>query len=922
MNTFHRCIILCMTLMLLPGFSASGQKFGQYDVSDGLPSNHVYRITQDAQGFIWAITDKGMARFNGSEFRAYTTRNGLPKNDIWDICQTRDQRIWYFTKAREIGYISGDSVKSFPSRDTNTTLFPSIIHQYDNDIFFSYNNQSFHFGDSLWIKIDEQNSTPKAEVTRYLDDRDSIKDYIRRRGEQTFLIRVKDSLGFLLFKEGYTIINFGSQQVFEKKYPPELITKNTGLFRFHPVDGQIQLTGPDFVSRLDSNYDLVEMISVPENLESHFSMMDRSGNIWIATFSNGMYKLPQVKRTTVYSLNGQKIHRINQVDGDLYASVYGKGFFKYDRTSGQFESYIERDDFVYEASRPKGFDETFFTTSRNVLRLDPDTGSSVEYPAVARKLISFNERLYGYVSSGLNRLDPDSCEILEHYPQVGIKSMEIFKEQLYMATSSGLKVLKEGRIETVGTHEPLLQNPLLSIEKFSDTRLLVATDGFGVYITDLSAIEVLPNSEFTSVQDMYLDEETLWLASEDGILEYDRSDSSFDFKRKWTSRDGLPSRNINSVYAIDRNLIVATDNGMAVITRSLIPTEQKVGIYIDKASYGGSEIVEGTGVSFTKNGSADFRVATIDFTEAMNGAEIQYMLEPVQKEWITSNSSSINFSGLQPASYVLQVRSGAVSSSYKFKIAPLWWQLTITRLVITAIIAAMLFWLLFRLRKYELSKRTAKLEIQKKLTEFELSALRSQMNPHFVFNSLAAIQYCINKNDMKTAEMYLLKFSTLVRQFFEISEHNEVPLDEEIRLLTNYLDIEKLRFHEKLDFEVHLENTVDIHKRTIPTMLLQPIVENAVNHGIFNKVEKGKIDIRFTEFNGDSFKVEVADDGIGYQASPNKLNGKRHSSQVLADRIYFLNRSGDWNIEYSRRDAFPNRQEKGNIATFVIRKES
>lgn len=916
----HRSkILLFIWLLILPGTVIIAQKYTGYDVTAGLPSNHVYRITQDSDGFIWAITDKGMARFNGSEFKAYTTRSGLPKNDIWDISITPDKRIWYFTKAREMGFIKGDDVRSFPSEDGEASLFPSVIHQYNSDVFFGYNRQSFHFKDSLWRKIDETYREENKIYLKYLDNRYTINEYIRNRGEPTFLIRVKDSLGFLLFREGYTIMNFKSNQLLDKKYPDKLLGKNTGLFRFHAVNGGIQLTGPDFVTTLNRNYDLNEIVTIPKDMKSHFSMIDRSGNIWIATFSNGMYKLPEVKRNVQYSLNDQKLNEISRVDDHLYASVYGKGFYKYNPATRKFDSFMDRDEFVYEASKQDYDKDIFFTSSKNVIRLDPSNGRVKFYPPVARKLCSFDGNLFGYVSSGLNRLDKDDLAILQHYPQVGIKSMEEFQGKLFLGTSSGLKSMDGGGIVSEATDLTDLQRPLLSIRRFGDEFLLVATDGFGVYITDLKSAELLPHSAYTSVQDMFIDKTSLWLASEEGVLEYGRNLTEFEFKRKWTSEDGLPSKNVNSVVVRENHLIAGTDKGAVVLSRFQSSTEQKMGVYVEAASYGGNNFTPGESRSFTPNGTLEFVVENIDFTESVTGSEIQYKLDPVQSDWITTGSSNISFSGIKPGDYRLRLRNGPAEATYEFQITPLWWQLTVTKIGASAALGLLLFWLLSRYRKYELAKRMAKLEVQKKLTEFELSALRSQMNPHFVFNSLAAIQYCINKNDLKAAENYLLKFSTLVRQFFELSQHNEISLDEEISLLTNYLDIEQLRFKERLEYEIHLNGIQNPHKKTIPTMLLQPIVENAVNHGIFNKVDGGRIDLRFSQVSENTIKVEVEDDGVGFGRSHAKLNGKRHSSSVLSDRIYFLNKTGKWNIEHNRRDAFPERIDKGNISSFVIR---
>jgi len=98
-----------------------------YTTDKGLPSNHVYRIAQDNQGFIWLLTDKGMVRYDGFNFRTFTTKDGLPLNDIWDIRFTPDGRVWFFTRANKLGYIDGEQVFAFKNADTTETLYPSVI---------------------------------------------------------------------------------------------------------------------------------------------------------------------------------------------------------------------------------------------------------------------------------------------------------------------------------------------------------------------------------------------------------------------------------------------------------------------------------------------------------------------------------------------------------------------------------------------------------------------------------------------------------------------------------------------------------------------------------------------------------------------------------------------------------------------------
>ena len=118
---------------------------------------------------------------------------------------------------------------------------------------------------------------------------------------------------------------------------------------------------------------------------------------------------------------------------------------------------------------------------------------------------------------------------------------------------------------------------------------------------------------------------------------------------------------------------------------------------------------------------------------------------------------------------------------------------------------------------------------QKKIHRIELDALRSQLNPHFIHNSLNAIQYYIQRNEVEISENYLTKFSKLMRMFFEYSKKASITIRDEVTLLKTYLEIEKLRFEDKIEYTIEVDDELNQDSREVPTMLIQPIVENAIN---------------------------------------------------------------------------------------------
>lgn len=155
------------------------------------------------------------------------------------------------------------------------------------------------------------------------------------------------------------------------------------------------------------------------------------------------------------------------------------------------------------------------------------------------------------------------------------------------------------------------------------------------------------------------------------------------------------------------------------------------------------------------------------------------------------------------------------------------------------------------------------LQARQKLAEERLTALRSQMNPHFIFNSLNSIQQFILKGDVESANKYLSQFSRLIRLVLQYSEANFITLDEEIDMLRLYLSLEKTRFGDSFEYNIYLEETLDVDEIKIPNLMVQPFVENAIWHGLMHKEGNRKIGIHFSLSDERTLQCEIIDNGIG-----------------------------------------------------------
>ena len=247
---------------------------------------------------------------------------------------------------------------------------------------------------------------------------------------------------------------------------------------------------------------------------------------------------------------------------------------------------------------------------------------------------------------------------------------------------------------------------------------------------------------------------------------------------------------------------------------------------------------------------------------------------------------------------------------------------------VSALIAVIMLFLFYRFTKIKneilKEKLKEKLDNEVLINRAELLALRSQMNPHFVFNALNTVLYFIQQNDIPQSEEFLAKFSHLVRNFFEYSRKKDLSLQEELDFITHYLEIEKLRFEDKLNYTITVDENIDTENTRVPSMIIQPIVENAINHGIFHKSGNGNIRISFKEIHDTSYQITILDDGIGikkskelYKDSKRQLYSK--STDVLEERLKLLKDGRQWKIDYTIEDlAEINPKESGTKVTLTI----
>ncbi|MDP4224152.1 MAG: histidine kinase [Bacteroidota bacterium] len=190
--------------------------------------------------------------------------------------------------------------------------------------------------------------------------------------------------------------------------------------------------------------------------------------------------------------------------------------------------------------------------------------------------------------------------------------------------------------------------------------------------------------------------------------------------------------------------------------------------------------------------------------------------------------------------------------------------------------------LLFRSSRLKDKRRIS--EMNRKISEITQANLRQQMNPHFIFNTLNSIQYYMYQHDKLATNNYLTKFSNLMRKVLDNSQHTSVPLADELSALNLYLDLESIRFKDKFDYKINIDEEIDPLLYKVPTMLIQPYVENSISHGIIPGEEKGSVNIDL-KLNKDYILCTIEDNGIGRDAARERKSKRENNHNSLGTQI-------------------------------------
>lgn len=299
--------------------------------------------------------------------------------------------------------------------------------------------------------------------------------------------------------------------------------------------------------------------------------------------------------------------------------------------------------------------------------------------------------------------------------------------------------------------------------------------------------------------------------------------------------------------------------------------------------------------------SFTFSFAALDYAN-QDGMRYYYRLEGLDTDWRNSGDQrSVSFQNLSPGNYLFRVKAmnskgvwSRTDAVYGFRIIPPFWKTWwfVSLLIVT--ITALLFYIINRrirfIKNREASLRQKELEVMRLNKEFatsQLTALRMQMNPHFIFNALNSVQHFILLGNVVEANKYLAKFSRLQREILHSSDQQFITLEKEIEILTWYLELEQYRFGESFSWQINKSEEIDPEELKIPPMVLQPFVENAIWHGLMPRQADRALTIYFDLLSEDILQVTLRDNGIGRKAAEKlkqneMVHKKNHESRGMS----------------------------------------
>jgi hypothetical protein len=507
--------------------------------------------------------------------------------------------------------------------------------------------------------------------------------------------------------------------------------------------------------------------------------------------------------------------------------------------------------------------------------------------------------------------------------------MTAYENKLWLGTDAGIVFIDKDSISKKDSIEKIKLGQVLAFLTDKKNRLWIATD-IGLYVYDGKQFTVIQTGNTTGskyctglTED---DRGGIWVSTWDGCFVFNG-----DKKVYYNTNNGLPSKTANCILfdTIARQLFIGTDNGLAVLEKTIslnTGNSRKIFINCNIAGYGERNVMDNSTLSPDESNLKFY--LSFPYYQGMNEVNYEYRLD--DGPWISTINPSINLSDIgrnQHHFYARAKINDTIISNgetvFTFTInKPFyqkWW---------FWIPALLLFqFLVFRvINHFNKKAKEKKLTLQMQKADYaslKQQAFTSLMNPHFIFNALNSVQHYINKQDRQLANKYLSNFATLIRRSFEAAQKSFVTLEEELETMRLYLELEQMRFTDKFEYRINISPAAADEDWMLPSMMLQPFLENAVLHGLMPLDSKGLLTIDVTAENN-SLKIVITDNGIGIEKSKALRSGNKHNSkgmQLINERLEILSKLGKEPITLTITALNPGAPNPGTKITLIIPQE-
>ncbi|MFT5918691.1 MAG: hypothetical protein ACI9FU_000491 [Granulosicoccus sp.] len=485
--------------------------------------------------------------------------------------------------------------------------------------------------------------------------------------------------------------------------------------------------------------------------------------------------------------------------------------------------------------------------------------------------------------------------------------------RLLVSSYSGLYAIGQNGDSTL-----ISKNVLVNKFEFYGDDVYALDKSRGVHILDLDAVTPINALRDYLVKDLWFEgDSVIWAATNSGLIQlaYDPTNQQYQETRKLTLATGLPSNDVTAIHTNQESLFIGTSKGFTVIDRSMLSSQNTSSSVQVTKIFSANQALELSTEHQLHPSENALRFEYVYVSPRSAGhIKYQFQLEGIDQEWRETEETSIFYPFIPPGEYTFRLKATDIDGIpskdevlISIKVEEYWYKtswfllaILFSSIVITALV--------FRWRTQEKLKRELEhADVNKRLADLKLNALRSQMNPHFVFNVLNSIQESFMNDDLRVANKHMTDFSKLMRLFLETSNDRHNLLVKEVQILTYYIELERMRLKSQFEIEFVIDDGIDQREVFLPSMLLQPIIENAILHGLRYKDENGSLTITIDQHNSGSLTIAVEDDGVGRKRST-EINAKRKGSHksmasaIIYERVELLNSSSEDKIEMTIHD--------------------